>query len=73
MSSSLQATPWSAAHQTPVSMELSRQEYWNGLPFPPPGADLSTPGIGPTSPASPALAGRFFYYLSYLGHNHIDM
>ena len=40
-------------------MEFSGQEYWNGLPFPPPG-DLPEPGIEPASPASPALAGRFF-------------
>ena len=39
-------------------MELSQQEYWSGLPFPPPG-DLPDPGIEPTSPASPALAGGF--------------
>ena len=37
-------------------MEFSRQEYWNGLPFPSPG-DLSDPGL---EPASPALAGSFF-------------
>ena len=36
--------------QTPVSMEFSRQEYWNGLPFPPPG-DISDSGIKPRSPA----------------------
>jgi len=40
-------------------MELSRQEYWSGLPFPPPG-DLLNPDIEPTSLASPALAGGFF-------------
>ena len=38
---------------------ISQQEYWSGLPFPPPG-DLPDPGIKPASPASPALAGRFF-------------
>ena len=37
-------------------MGFSRQEYWNGLPFPPPG-DLSAPGIEPMSLRSPALAG----------------
>ena len=31
------ATPWTVAHQAPLSMEFSRQEYWTGLPFPPPG------------------------------------
>ena len=40
---------------------FSRQEYCSGLPFPPPG-DLPDPGIKPRSPASPALAGRFFYH-----------
>ena len=40
-------------------MEFSRQEYWSGLTFPPPG-DLPDPGIEPTSLVSPALAGRFF-------------
>ena len=40
-------------------MEFSRQEYWNGLTFPPPG-DLPNPGIEPASPVSPAVAGGFF-------------
>ena len=40
------ATPWTVARQAPLSMGLSRQEYWNGLPFPPPG-DLPDPGIKP--------------------------
>ena len=44
------ATPWSVAYQAPPSMGLSRQEYWSGLPFPPPG-DLPDPGIEPRSPA----------------------
>ena len=44
------ATPWTVAHQAPPSMEFSRQEYWSGLPFPPPG-DLPDPRIEPTSPA----------------------
>ena len=43
-------TPWTVAHQAPLSMGFSRQEYWSGLPFPSPG-DLSNPGIEPTSPA----------------------
>ena len=51
-------TPWTIASQAPLSMELSRREYWSELPFPPPG-DLSDPGIEPASPVSPALAGRF--------------
>ena len=49
-------TPWTVAHQAPFSMGFfSRQEYWNGLPFPSLG-DLSDPGI---EPASPALADGF--------------
>ena len=40
-------------------MGLSRQEYWNGVPFPPP-EDLPNPGIKPVSLMSPALAGSFF-------------
>ena len=52
-------TPWTVAHQAPLSMEFSRQEYWNGLPFPSPG-DLLDPRIEPVSFAFLALAGRFF-------------
>ena len=48
-------TLWTVAHQVPLSMRVSRQEYWSGLPFPPPG-DLPDPGIEPTSLRSPALA-----------------
>ena len=51
-------TPWTVARQAPLSMEFSRQEYWSGLPFPPPG-DLPEPGMEPKSPVSPALAGGF--------------
>jgi len=40
-------------------MDFSRQEYWSGLPFPPPG-DLPNPGIKPSSLVSPALADGFF-------------
>ena len=50
------ATPWTVAHQAPLSMQFPRQGYWSGLPVSPPG-DLPDPGI---KPASPALAGRFF-------------
>ena len=38
------ATQWTAPHQAPLSMVFPRQEYWNGLPFPPPG-DLPDPGV----------------------------
>ena len=43
-------TPWTVAHQAPLSMGFSRQEYWGGLLFPSPG-DLPDPGIKPASPA----------------------
>ena len=49
-------TPWTVAHQAPLPMGFSRQESWSGLSLPPP-EDLPDPGIKPTSPASPALAG----------------
>ena len=39
-------TPWTVAHQAPLSMEFPRQEYWNGLLFPSPG-DRPDPGIEP--------------------------
>ena len=53
-------TPWTAAHQAPLSMGFSKQEYLGiGLPIPPPG-DLPDPGMEPMSLASPASAGRFF-------------
>ena len=51
--------PRTVAHQASLSMGLSQKEYWSGLPFPCPGG-LPDPGIEPTSPASPALAGGFF-------------
>ena len=44
------AISWTVAHQAPLSMGFSRQEYWSGLPFPSPG-DLLDPGIKPRSPA----------------------
>ena len=47
-------TLWTVAYRAPLSMGFSRQEYWNGLSFPPPG-DLPDPGIEPTSLASPVL------------------
>ena len=50
------ATPRTIAHQAPLSMGFFRQEYWSGLPYPPPG-DLLNPGIESTSPVSPSLQG----------------
>ena len=49
------ATPWTAAHQAPLSMEFSRQEHWSGLPFPASGGLLHpgmehTPLVSPLSP-----------------------
>ena len=44
------ATPWTVAHQAPLSLGFSKQEYWSGLPFLSPG-DLLDPGIEPRSPA----------------------
>ena len=55
----LSVTPWTVAHQAPLSMEFSRQKYWRGLPFPIPG-DLPDSGIEPVPLVSPALAGGFF-------------
>ena len=49
-------TPRTVARQAPLSMRLPRQDYWSGLPSPPPG-DLPDPGIELTSPT---LAGGFF-------------
>ena len=51
-------TPWTVASQAPLSLGFPRQEYWCGLPFPPPG-DLPNPGIESVSPTS-ALGGGFF-------------
>ena len=42
-------TPWTVAHQAPLSMGFSRQEYWGGLPFPSPG-DFPTQGLNPGLP-----------------------
>ena len=50
---------WLQAFQAPLSVGFSRQEYWSGLPCPPP-ADPPDPGIEPESLMSLALANRFF-------------
>ena len=52
------ATLCPVARQAPLSMGFSRQEYWSGLPSPPPG-DLPDLGIKPASLMSPALADGF--------------
>ena len=49
-------SPWTVAHQAPLSMGFSRQEYWSGLPYSSPG-DLPDAGI---EPKSPVLTGGFF-------------
>ena len=56
-------TPWTVAHQAPLSMGFPRQEYWSGLPFPPPG-DLPDPGIEP----SLLHCRQILYPLSHLGN-----
>ena len=53
--------PWIADHQAPLSVGFSRQEYLSGLPFPPLW-DIPNTGTEPTSPVSPALAGRIIYH-----------
>ena len=57
--SQLFETLMDCSHQVPLSIGLSRQEYWSGLPFPPPG-NLPDPGIEPASLTSPTGAGGFF-------------
>ena len=51
--------PMNYSLQAPLSMKISKQGYWSGLPFPTPG-DLPSPGIKPTSLVFPALVGSFF-------------
>ena len=53
------ATPWTVAHQAPLSMGFSRQEYWSGFPCSPPG-HLPNPGIELAPLMSPTLVGAFF-------------
>ena len=52
--------PWTVAHQAPLSMGFSRQEYWSGLSFPSPG-DFPNPGM---ERASPVLAGGFGFFIT---------
>ena len=54
----LLATPWTIAHQAPLSVGFPRQEYWSELPFPPP-QNLTDPGMEPET-GTPALVGGFF-------------
>ena len=55
----LLTTPWTIACQVLLSVEFAWQEYWSGLPFPPPGP-FPDPGIEPVSLVPPALAGGLF-------------
>ena len=64
-------TPWTVAHQALLSVGFTRQEYWSGFPFSPPG-DLLDPGIEPTYLGAPALAGIFFT-TEPVGKPHISM
>ena len=70
------ANPWTSALQAPLSMGFSRQEYWGGLPRPPP-RDLPNAGIKPASLMSPALAGRFFTtsttWKALINGNHLSL
>ena len=52
-------TLWTIAHQAPLSMGFSREEYWSGLPFPLLG-DLPNPGVGPMSLVSPQQLGQIY-------------
>ena len=70
--SQLFATPWTVVSQTPLSMGVSRQKHWSGLPFPSPG-DLPDPGIEPGSAAfqadsllsEPPGKSKNFIFLSF--------
>ena len=63
-------TPWTITHHAPLSMEFSRLEYWNGLPFPPPGY-LPDPGIEPVSLVSPVLVGGFFTHCAFFAFIYV--
>ena len=63
-------TLWTVAHQAPLSVGFPRQEYWSGLPCPPPG-DLPDQAIEPASLMSPALAGRFFTTSTIWHHTYM--
>ena len=60
------ATLWTVAHQAPLSMGFSRQEYWSGLPCPAP-RDLPYPGFEPESLMSTCLGRRVLYHWRHLG------
>ena len=62
----LYTTPWIVAGQVPLSVGFSRQEYWNGLPFPSSG-DVPDPGDQGSNPDFPHCGRFFFYHLSQQG------
>ena len=62
------ATSWTVAHQAPSSMGFSRQEYWNGLPFPSPG-DLPDPGIEPRFPTKKIIESHSEEQNAYIETN----
>ena len=65
--------PMDVAHQAPLFMGFSRQEYWRELSCPPPG-HLPDPGIKPASLMSPALAGGFFTTsATWEAHTHVSV
>ena len=74
----LYATLWTVARQAPLSMGLSRPEYWSGLPYPPP-RDLADPGIEPLCLMSPALSATWetwcicLVMLNYNAEIHIKL
>ena len=66
------ATPWTVAHQAPLSLGFSRQEYWHGLPFPPPG-NLLDPGIKPMSLTSSCPDRWVFHHSGHLGRSAVHV
>ena len=61
------AIPWTVARQASLSIGFSRQEYWRGLPFPPPG-DLPDTGTEPTSPASLVWQSLLYHCTTWEAH-----
>ena len=68
-------TPWTVAHQAPLSMGFSKQEYWSGLQFPSPG-NLADPGIEPASPiwqADSSPLCHLYAYITFSLSDHLLM
>ena len=65
-------TPWTVACQAPLSMEISRPEYWSGQPFPPPG-DLPTLGTEPRCPTLQVVWAPREALLTTLGHENKEI